>query len=119
MGAQVATQPGDERSPDWFSFEVTPPLCRSLCCETASETVAEVWDTEGKSFEDQSWTTHMLQASYQRAVGWPEHFEKELDELRILGVLGFELRGALNWAWRRLNVKGSKDILYAVLVRSC
>lgn len=43
--------------------------------------------------EDPSSSTLMLQPSYQRAAGWPEHFERELDELRILGVLGFELRG--------------------------
>ncbi|CAJ1345054.1 unnamed protein product [Effrenium voratum] len=56
--------------------------------------VIELFDTTAKStMEDAAWSTKMLQASYQRATGWPEHFEHELDELRILGVLGFELRG--------------------------
>ena len=95
MGAQVAAEkPGDADIPSsWLAFQVAPGLCRQLCCEAATEDVPEVWDAAKSTTEDGTWTTQMLQASYQRAVGWPEHFEKELDELRILGVLGFELRG--------------------------
>mmetsp|Transcript_60859 Transcript_60859/g.113816 ORF Transcript_60859/g.113816 Transcript_60859/m.113816 type:complete len:392 (-) Transcript_60859:114-1289(-) len=88
MGAQIGQEPGPSRP------QVSPKLCRQLCCETSGEDIIELFDTAAKStMEDPSWSTMTLQASYSRAVGWPEHFERELDELRILGVLGFELRG--------------------------
>ncbi|CAE7666424.1 unnamed protein product [Symbiodinium necroappetens] len=92
MGAAQAV--AETRTSPTTQVPVPPRLCHQLCCETSGEDIIELFDTTAKStMEDPSSSTLMLQPSYQRAAGWPEHFERELDELRILGVLGFELRG--------------------------
>ncbi|OLQ07025.1 hypothetical protein AK812_SmicGene9596 [Symbiodinium microadriaticum] len=115
--------------------EVVSDLLRLEVCETYGQwqsglvrsvhhdmQIIELFDTTAKStMEDPSSSTLMLQPSYQRAAGWPEHFEREhrawmwmpdlrLDELRILGVLGFELRAmAKNKRKPKQIVPKSKD----------
>eukprot|EP00931_Biecheleriopsis_adriatica_P077637 TRINITY_DN51157_c0_g1_i1.p1 TRINITY_DN51157_c0_g1~~TRINITY_DN51157_c0_g1_i1.p1 ORF type:complete len:495 (-),score=97.58 TRINITY_DN51157_c0_g1_i1:126-1571(-) len=69
-------------------------VCRHVCCDNAREEVIErISDCPRAEDQVALPSRRVKKIHQQRAPGWPEHFELELDELRVLGVLGFELRG--------------------------
>eukprot|EP00930_Biecheleria_cincta_P084019 TRINITY_DN73517_c0_g1_i1.p1 TRINITY_DN73517_c0_g1~~TRINITY_DN73517_c0_g1_i1.p1 ORF type:complete len:506 (-),score=71.91 TRINITY_DN73517_c0_g1_i1:315-1832(-) len=86
MGAEHSTIK-DRRNED------TPHICRQICCDSARGEVIELLEGPGGSHPQDQVCPLTTRHSGTRAIGWPEHFELELDELRLLGVLGFELRG--------------------------
>lgn len=84
---------GAEQSTVKDRSEVTPHICRQICCDSARGEVIEVLEgADGFLAQDQVCPVTARHPG-PRAIGWPEHFDLELDELRLLGVLGFELRG--------------------------
>eukprot|EP00440_Ansanella_granifera_P050266 gb/GFBE01054483.1/.p1 GENE.gb/GFBE01054483.1/~~gb/GFBE01054483.1/.p1 ORF type:complete len:482 (+),score=80.86 gb/GFBE01054483.1/:1-1446(+) len=102
MGAQASAEaslPRHQTAPQVSrtsgSEAAAPKMCRQICCDASREEVVELFEGgDGRVIEDQVVPVSVRAArSQQRVPGWPEHFEHELDELRVLGVLGFELRG--------------------------